>query len=884
MENTFGGKITEKKEKENQNIINYILNTAPIFIWSLDKGEKFTMTKGGKMHFHDIVGRYLSEVYKEYPKIVEYNRRALAGESVKAIIRFNDWIGESFFKPLKNESDEIIGATGVAVDITEYKNVMEKFQKSEKEAKNYFDVSGVILVVVNSDGVITRINKKGCDLLGYSKNQITGKNWFDSFIPQRYRRKIRENFQGMLNAEIEPIKYAENNIITKDGNERVIAWHNKIIKDENGNNIATLSSGEDITERKKVEEKLKESEEKFRIISEQSLMGIMIHQDHYVIYANNAAADIYEHKIEEMMNWEQYSIPEKFVHPEDRDFVREQGRKKESGEEGYITNYSLRIIPHPGIVKWIEIYSKTIIYHGKAANLVTIIDINENKKTGEKLKERERELNIILESITDNVIYYNDSGLKIVWANKAAAESVNILQDQMIGKYCYELWQQITEPCENCPILKAFKTGQPEQNEHKTHDERVWDVRGFPVNDEDGKIIGCVQISRNITKQKQAEEMLFKNQRMESISLLAGGIAHDFNNLLTSILGNLSLLKLDINQNDEKYSTLIEAEKATFRARNLTHQLLTFSKGGEPIKKITSIEEVIIEYSNFALHGSPTTIEFDISQDLWHVNIDVGQIGQVIQNLVINAVQSMSKSKGTITISAINVILNPNNLVSLQQGKYVRVSFNDMGCGIPEENIQKIFNPYFSTKEKGSGLGLATSYSIIKRHYGGIYVDSKVGEGTTVTLYIPAQLGAQVPIHISEELPLNGKYKGRVLILEDDSHVNRLIGSMLKRIGFKSEITIDGFETISAYKTAIDTGNPFDVVILDLTISGGMGGRETIQRLLEIDPDVKAIISSGYATGKIISNYKKFGFKGVLKKPYTILDLREELRKITHGA
>jgi len=382
---------------------------------------------------------------------------------------------------------------------------------------------------------------------------------------------------------------------------------------------------------------------------------------------------------------------------------------------------------------------------------------------------------------------------------------------------------------------------------------------------------------RDITEKHRLEEEVLKVQKLEAIGVLAGGIAHDFNNFLASIMGNISLVKTDVSQDDKIYHLLEEAEEASKRAKALTQQLLTFSKGGAPVKEVTTISDVIVGCSTFALSGSKVGCDFNLPVDLWPVKIDIGQINQVIQNIIINANQAMPEG-GAIRISATNITVDMNHGLPLQPGNYVLLSFQDSGSGIPEMNINKIFDPYFTSKENGSGLGLTTAYSIIKRHDGHITVDSQVGIGTIFNVYLPSS--KEELQKKAEDARIDIQGKGKILAMDDEEMIRSLIQEMLDRMGYKVELASDGEEAIGLYQRAKEAGEPFDAVILDLTVPGAMGGKETIGRLCQIDANVKAIVSSGYSIDPVMSNYEKYGFCGVVEKPYNLQKLGETLSQI----
>ncbi|MDW7683833.1 MAG: PAS domain S-box protein [Bacillota bacterium] len=381
----------------------------------------------------------------------------------------------------------------------------------------------------------------------------------------------------------------------------------------------------------------------------------------------------------------------------------------------------------------------------------------------------------------------------------------------------------------------------------------------------------------DITQFQSMQNEMARHERLESLGLLAGGIAHDFNNILAIILGYLSLAKNYTNPKEAIYSKIIEAEKASRQAIGLTKQLLTFSSGGAPVKKAASIEELIEETVLFAMHGASSCCEFNFTDHLMPAEIDRDQICQVINNLIINALQAMPQG-GLIRVFAENVTVDQASGLPLKAGLYVKISVQDSGQGIAEAVIKNIFDPYFTTKSTGTGLGLTTSYSIVRQHDGHMTVDSQIGVGTTFAVYLPASNAAvENKEHISHDVKTG---KGKILVMDDENGIRRLAGEMLNVLGYESYFAKDGLEAIELYKHEYDLGKPFDVVILDLTVRGSMGGKETIQRLIKIDPAVQAIVSSGYSEDAILAKYAMFGFKGAVAKPYQLEELADVLASV----
>lgn len=380
---------------------------------------------------------------------------------------------------------------------------------------------------------------------------------------------------------------------------------------------------------------------------------------------------------------------------------------------------------------------------------------------------------------------------------------------------------------------------------------------------------------------KQLEEEQIKANKLESLGILAGGLAHDLNNSLTAILGNISLAKRSVSSDEDTLTRLSEAEMACLQARDVTQQLLTFSKGGAPVKETASLAQLLKDWAGFALSGSKVNCQFDLAPNLRRVEVDKGQMSRVINNLLINAQQAMPEG-GTLTIRATNVTLGPDGAESglpLPPHEYVRIDIQDTGTGILETHLPRIFDPYFTTKQKGSGLGLSIAYSVVKSHGGLITVESQIGVGTIFHIYLPASGNTLAE---SENLPRPVSTGNlRVLVVDDQEAIRELIRNVL--VEFEDDevdFASDGAEGIELYKEAREGGRPFDVVLMDLTIPGGMGGKEAIKKLLEIDPDAKVIVFSGYSNDPIMSQYQDYGFKGVIRKPFEIDMLLDSLHAV----
>jgi signal transduction histidine kinase/CheY-like chemotaxis protein len=431
--------------------------------------------------------------------------------------------------------------------------------------------------------------------------------------------------------------------------------------------------------------------------------------------------------------------------------------------------------------------------------------------------------------------------------------------------------------CEN-PVEKVLALGQiVELANHTVLVARDGTRRsiadsGAPIRDRESRIIGAVLVFRDVTEKNRLEEESMKLRKLESVGVLAGGIAHDFNNILTAILGNISLALTSTDPHDDIYELLTETEKASLRAKKLTQQLLIFAKGGEPVKKIAAIAEVIKDSAGFVLHGSKVRSDFALSEELWTVNIDTGQISQVVQNIIINADQAMP-SGGVIAITGSNYRLEPGDLLPISPGNYVQIVIKDQGVGIPAAMLDKIFDPYFTTKQQGSGLGLAITYSIISKHDGYITVDSAIGQGTTFTIYLPASPGDPETVKSQGVVSTLKTAQGRIMIMDDEEMVRSLVTKALSHIGYDVVSAEDGGEALQLYKEARAAGVPIDLIIMDLTIPGGIGGKDAVNDIHKIDPDVKVIVSSGYSNDPVMADFGEYGFCAALVKPFLMREL-----------
>jgi signal transduction histidine kinase/CheY-like chemotaxis protein len=504
----------------------------------------------------------------------------------------------------------------------------------------------------------------------------------------------------------------------------------------------------------------------------------------------------------------------------------------------------------------------------------------------ERLALESARLNATLRTISDGVVSVDRNGMVLLMnegAQRLAAISHGDTTDGHLSSVLLRL--AFTEE-EYHPALSSVLVDGIHARLRKDVGEgttlRMVEVTGTPTRDGDGVVSGAVFVMRDISDLARIEHERAKAVRLESLGVLAGGLAHDFNNILMGVVGNLSLAQGMCADNPTLSARLTSAAAACARARGVTNQLLTFAKGGAPVKTTTSIRELVTECTRFALSGSPVAPRFDISPGLWEAEVDSVQVGQVIQNLVLNGVQAMNRG-GVIEVALGNVEFADATAVPAQTGlapgKYVCLTVKDSGTGIPADVLSRIFDPYFTTKEKGSGLGLAISYSIIRAHNGGITVESEPGVGSSFTVYLPASCTKILHERaIIEELP--SRFTGRILIMDDEEMVGEVAQEMLETLGYTAKLTASGREAIEAFRAAQDGDSPFDAVILDLTVPGGMGGAEAVGHIKQIRPNVSALVMSGYADDSVLARYRDYGFDAVLPKPFMMNDLRKALHEI----
>jgi PAS domain S-box-containing protein len=511
------------------------------------------------------------------------------------------------------------------------------------------------------------------------------------------------------------------------------------------------------------------------------------------------------------------------------------------------------------------------------------------RETGSSPASDQERLSVILRCISDGVICTDANGC-IVLLNDAAQRMTGWDTGDAAGRPLSEIFKIMNAETRNpqmYPVQKTLASGCSAVMPNRTllidrqGRERSIVEACSPVKTADGATSGAVLVFRDNTDNQKMVENMIKVEKLESIGLLASGIAHDFNNLLGGIFGYVSLAREYVAPDNKAYTFLSKALNAFTRAGDLTKQLLTFARAESPVKRTVHVGPILREMAQFALTGSNVRCSFLIPNELWMCDIDKNQIGQVIDNIVINAKHAMPQG-GELTISAENFVLTEAAALPIAEGEYVKISVRDRGVGIAKEHLPKIFDPFFTTKPKGTGLGLTTCFSILQKHNGFIDVESELGKGSTFFIYLPV---SKSPLPADgTEAPVELKGKGRILVMDGEEFIREITKEMLKLLGFETVLAGSGEEVLSLVKESVAERKPFDAVLLDLTITGSMGGKETAVMLRAIDSGVKAVVSSGYSNDPVMVNPKAFGFFDKIKKPYLKDDLARVLHRVVNDA
>ncbi len=767
----------------------------------------------------------------------------------------------------------IFGAITQTV-LAKHKRAEQALREQRSREQEYLDIAGVMLVVLDECGDITLINKKGCEVLGYTDTELLGKSWFETCLPKGIREEVSSVYRKLMEGELGLVKYYENPVLTANGEERTIAWHNTVLKDDFGKIIGTLSSGENITERKQAEEALRESEDKFRTLSEESFDGIIVHDNGRIIEANRIFAKTWGYEPSEVIGMQ----TEDFIAPESIETV------KQAIFSGSEKPYEALARKKDGLLFSIEIIGKTIQYKGKNVRISTARDITERKRAEEALKESETKYRSLIEHSNDAI--FLRVGDKFELVNPRFLELFEVTLDDL-----------------HAPDFTYVKLVAPRSRSLIEERNRRWELgEEVPSRYEftgvrtDGKEIDLEAsvarvpyrggmatqgILRDITERKKMEAQLRQTQKMEAMGTLAGGIAHDFNNILMAMLGYSDMARQDIPKDSPARVSLKAVFEAGARAKDLVNQILTFSRQTEHERQPVKIHPIVKEALKLLRASLPTTIEIrkNIDTNCGIILADPTQIHQVMMNLCTNAFHAMREKGGVLDVSLKNVEVDASYMEAYPQlspGKYIRLVVSDTGCGMDKATMARIFDPFFTSKAvgEGTGMGLSTVHGIVKSHEGAITVYSEPGKGSSFNVYFPA-MKVETVAEIPPDEPVT-RGEESILFVDDEVQLAELGQRMLEFMGYHVTIRTSSVEALEAFRA---TPDKFDLVISDLTMPN-MTGMELAEEIMRIRPDVPVILATGFSETVTPEKARKVGVSLYLNKPIILSELGKAVRQV----
>ncbi len=843
MEQEIAVLQTRLEKQKNSDIQKIVGVTAALILLSL--------------LFLQVVGRYLSKEFNRF-SIFFSNLVQDSQEIDTSTIRFKEFYQVACSANLMLR-DKLV--------------VQERLKQSEEKYRVFFENSTNAMLMIRNRKFVD-CNAAALDLLGY-----TDKESLYNTSPEELSPELQPNGQPsaseadrMMELAIEKGAHRfEWNHKRRDG--EIVAVEVSLTAVPVGDEVFLHAVWWDISKRKKAEELLYKSEERFRTMAE--LLPEAIFETDMalnLIYANRQALDLYGYLGEDLIDGLKGSdilAPEEI--PRFMKNITAQFRGKNVSRTEYLS------IKKDGTVFPTSIQIAPIIKDGKPDGIRgVVIDLTEQKKAAQLLQESEERFKTLTELLPE-AVFETNMRMMLTYANRRAFELYGYAKEEFarglnsLSMFAPEEHERVQQNiAAQFRGEKNYSTEYLSVKKNGTVFPALFHVS--PII-KDGKPSGLRGLVIDLTELKRTEEEILKLRKLESVGILAGGIAHDFNNLLAGLFGNIEMAKRYLSAEDKAYKYLQSAGLSMERATSLTQQLLTFAKGGDPIKDTLFLSGMIEEISKFSLRGSNVKLQFAIPENLWAVDADKGQLSQVISNLVINAKQAMPDG-GKITIGGENV--------ETPEGKKVKIFIQDQGVGIAPQHLDRIFDPYFSTKHQGSGLGLASCYSIINKHNGKIEVSSELHRGTTFTITLPASTGEKKTSVAEPEVEVeSGEHIAvKVLLLDDDELLQQMSGTMLEEMGHRVDYASHGEEAVEKYRVAQQQGEGYDVVICDLTIPGGMGGQAAAQEILGSDPHAKLIVSSGYATDSVMANYAEYGFCGRVAKPYLYKELQNVIQKV----
>ena len=743
---------------------------------------------------------------------------------------------------------------------------LEKEQKKKKEEKEkirfqrVFDRLPIPIVISDNDDRNLYVNPKFTEILGYVIEDVPDTDtWTKLAYPDPEYKEIILTKTPEISSTITRPRI--NEVQCKDGTILSLQFQDISIDED-----YFITILEDVSEKLKTEELLIKSQQRYRKIVEYFPYPIFVTTpEGNSVYINPAFTKILGYTIEDIPGvniWYQKAYPDPEYSKLNREEFESPHYLKTGPRERHITCKN-------GDIKDFILQDITI----GDEDITIFRDISAQRKAEINFQE-------IVENSKELIIIFDNKG-NIQMINPAVSEIMGYSEDEVINHSPLEFilpeFHALLLSWVAIKPVDLRETTLQEIDARKKNGEIITIEFSTRNIVRDGISIGLLTIGRDISDRKKINEERFRQQKIESIGLLAGGLAHDFNNILVSIMGNINLLQMEEGTSSKDQQELLtDLEKAAYQARDLTKQLLTFSRGGAPIKKPESMEEVIRDSANFILRGSKSKCIFNFESNLPPVDIDVGQINQVLNNLLINASQAMPDG-GMIDISAFCEEIESNSTIPLVSGRYVKLIIADKGIGIPKPLRHKIFEPYFTTKSAGTGLGLTMSYSILKKHKGYITFSSKENEGTIFYIYLPiSQKNLQINPKQKKKINI---YHSRVFVLDDDENIHKFLRRAFSQLGLEMVSCYNGDDILENFQAAEQSGNKIDLVFMDLTIPGGMGGKDAVKILRKKFPNLKIIVFSGYSNDPVLANFKDYGFDDFLEKPFSIDQLQALLSK-----
>ncbi len=828
----------------------------------------------------EILGQRPGAFSSGEPPFTRENALARFRDAVAGVPQLFEWrvrnkAGEAFWVEVGLKKAPIGGrecVLAVVRDISGRKRAEEALLRSEEKFRDLAEgmPDGAVLV---ADGRFRWVNPAFCEMYGYTAEELLGQPVGMTIAPET-RPLVLQRMADRLSGKAAPARY-RGAALRKDGSTFDVEVSVRTVAVEGRPGILTILR--DITETTRAQEALRESEERYRAIFEQAADSVVL------LDAGTGAILDFNDRAHEGLGYTRAEFSALSLGQIDAvespdETVQHCAKIVRGGADAFETKQRAR----SGEVRDVQVRARRISIRGRDYVLGVWHDITDRKRAEEALRLSERQYRSTLDSLGD-AVHVLDRDFRIALINQAFRDWMAALglPADAEGRTIFEVFPFLPERVRG-EYRQVFERGETLITEERTRvgtRDIITETRKIPVFEGD-RVVRVITVVRDITERRRFEQELLKTQKLESIGLLAGGIAHDFNNLLAGVLTNLAVARQKASGDSSLGRALAEAERAAYRARGLTQRLLTFSGGGDPVRQSLALGPLLRETAEIALAGSNVRCDVRVPDGLWPAHADAQQIGQVVQNLLLNARQAMPDG-GTVALEAANLQAGPDVPLHLGPGRFVRLSVADRGVGIPPEDLARIFDPFFTTKESGTGLGLTASYAIVKKHGGAIDVQSQPGVGTTFCVYLPASDAPPAPPPRPDAAP--GRPGSRLLLMDDDVILRRGARRLLRQSGYDVECARDGAEAVKLYAQAREAGEPFDAVILDLTVAEGMGGEDCARALRALDPDVKAIACTGYAEDDVLAGLREGGFRAFLRKPFSPEELADALRRIAAG-